>query len=428
MPEPSTLGPRAAIARLARLARLSVVALVLVAAACGADGAGAPGEPQTPAGSGEPALVTATRDCTAGSPQCVEITVVGDTQARMGDGRAAPARGYADPSIRRHGRTLWMAYSWTFPELTADAAGRLQLAVRVESHLARSADGGASWRFARELWQSTPAVDESGAAGWLNSEVLSLAPRDAAGGDSVWYAVRLRYFVGPDGAPRPTSFTLQLSTATSAELLAAAPEASLGGALTVPHWRPTTNLAALAGELSGCTWNDPGLLYHDDTLYLAVQCSLFGPGAGAAEREFVALFATTPDGPAAGWSWRYLGKLAGHAEARELGGEMLMQTDLAVGASGRLVAIFSPSAPATPLAAHFGCRVVEVESLRPPRLARAASGQLRVLASVTATDLLPGGPGACAYDAGSTTGVVIVRRVQQPGQLLVSLHASRVRP
>jgi hypothetical protein len=51
-----------------------------------------------------------------------------------------------------------------------------------------------------------------------------------------------------------------------------------------------------------------------------------------------------------------------------------------------------------------------------------------VVASVTATDLLPGGPGACAYDAHSATGVVIVRRIQTPGQLIVSLHGSRLRP
>src|SRR5687768_11356454 len=324
----STRGARAPFARLALLP------LVLAASPCGADRAREPLTPPPPAaplrrpGPAGPALVTATRDCTAGSPQCVEIAIVGDTQARMGDGRAAPARGYADPSIRRHGGSLWMAYSWPFPELTADTGGRLLLAVRVESHLARSADGGASWRYVRELWQSTPTVDETGATGWLNSEVVSLAPRDAGGGDSTWYAARVRYFVGPAGTPKPTSFTLQVTTAASPALLAGAPEASLGGALTLPHWRPTANLAALSGELAGCTCNDPGLLYHDGTLYLAVQCSLFGPGAEPVEREFVALFATSPDGPPAGWSWRYLGKLAGHAEARELGGETLLQTDL----------------------------------------------------------------------------------------------------
>src|SRR5687768_15732336 len=116
MRESSTRGARAP------LAGLALVALVLAASACGADGAG---EPLTPPQPAEPALVTATRDCTAGSPQCVEIAIVGDTQARMGDGRAAPARGYADPSIRRHGGSLWMAYSWPFPELTADTGSRL---------------------------------------------------------------------------------------------------------------------------------------------------------------------------------------------------------------------------------------------------------------------------------------------------------------
>ena len=49
-------------------------------------------------------------------------------------------------------------------------------------------------------------------------------------------------------------------------------------------------------------------------------------------------------------------------------------------------------------------------------------------ASVTANDLLPSGPGACGYDAASSAGVVIVRRIQDAGQLVVSLHRTGMRP
>ena len=105
-----------------------------------------------------------------------------------------------------------------------------------------------------------------------------------------------------------------------------------------------------------------------------------------------------------------------------------MQTDLATGHDGMLLALFSPSAPGEKLATHFGCRAVEVASLEPPQLARDAAGRLRVRASVTASDLAPEGPGACGYDAASATGLVIVRRELDPGRLIVSLRSTGLRP
>lgn len=94
---------------------------------------------------------------------------------------------------------------------------------------------------------------------------------------------------------------------------------------------------------------------------------------------------------------------------------MLEQAELDVARDGSLIAIFSPSKPSSPLATHFGCKVVEVASIDPPALVRDAAGQPVVLASVTASDVGPLGPAACTYDPAFSTDVVLARRVLDPG-------------
>lgn len=100
---------------------------------------------------------------------------------------------------------------------------------------------------------------------------------------------------------------------------------------------------------------------------------------------------------------------------------MLEQTELDVARDGSLIAVFSPSKPSSPLATHFGCRVVEVASIDPPKLVHDDAGQPAVLASVTASDVGPYGPAACTYDPASSTGVILVRRMLDRG-LTVSVN------
>jgi hypothetical protein len=133
----------------------------------------------------------------------------------------------------------------------------------------------------------------------VNSETVSLAPDDTspAGG---WYSARFHYFT--NGAPKVTSFTLHVAAAPTPEQLDSAEEAVLGGAATNPHWQPDIDLTSLSRELHGCTWNDPGLLMRQGTLYLATQCMLFRGGEERPENEFIALFATKPSGRARTWN------------------------------------------------------------------------------------------------------------------------------
>lgn len=400
---------------------LVLLFLAVLAGGCGGAPAGTPAASPVPT---EAAGLTPTVDCTAANSACPEIVVQGDAPATFG-GAPSPARGYVDPSIRKDpaSNTLWMAYSW--PHLqTEGPSGSGTTGVAVDNHLARSDDGGATWQFAGPMWTAQAETGDAGEPGWLNTEAVSLAPAQTASG-TVWYSVRDSEFIRPAsaGGADITGFTLRVAMASSPAQLAQAEEVVLGGDLTAPYWNADFNLDSLSQELSGCALRDAGLFYQNGTLYLAAECSLFTRTGERTEDEFVALFATQPNGGPKSWNWRYLGKLAGRAEAQELGGEMLQQTEIDVGPDGRLIALLSPSKPSSPLATHFGCRAVEVASLDPPRLARDGAGNLIVRASVTASDQAPSGPGACTYDAASATGLVLARRQLKPG-LIVSLNST----
>lgn len=347
-------------------------------------------------------------DCRAQGP-CPKMTIDADLSEL----------GFADPSMRLSpsGKVIWMAYSR--PHRQTISGGSV---VAVDSQLACSIDQGRSWQFFRKLWPARQIADDTGEQGFANSETVTLAHDGTS-----WYSARLHYFTSPSRGPKVTSFTLRVATAPSPQTLPEALEAILGGDLTNEFWQADVNLAALSPELAGCTWNDPALLFRNGTLYLATQCMRFENGEEVPEDELIAVFATLPAGSPRSWTWRYAGALSGHAEAQELGGEMLQQTDLAVAKDGSLLAIVSPAVPTEPLATHFGCRAVEVEALDPPRLARDDLGRLRLRAIVNVSDQPPYGPGACGYDAASTTGVVIVRRTVTP-RLDVSMHATGIHP
>jgi hypothetical protein len=361
------------------------------------------------AASGAPSV-----DCTTNNPACPAIVIAGDPPAPSASGTNGVG-GYADPSIRRDPVTgaLWMAYSWPHRQTITDQSGKTTgTVVAVDSHLARSNDGGATWQFVTKLWTSAAEVSDTGELGWRNQEVVSLAS-NAAG--TQWYSARESYLTRVDGGPKLSSFTLRIATAASPDKLAQSEEEILGGALTAAFWQPDQNLSSLSSQLTGCVWRDPGILVHDTTLYLAVECSLFTQTGERTADEFVGVFATQPQGSPKTWKWRFIGKLTSPADATALGGEMLEQTELDVARDGLLIAIFSPSKPSSPLATHYGCKVVEVASIDPPALVRDAAGQPNVLASVTASDVGPYGPAACTYDPASSTGVVLARRVLDPG-------------
>lgn len=349
------------------------------------------------------------RSCPKGT--CTDFTLTGDVHAAVSTGSFF--HGFADPSLRADAlaHRLWVAYSWPHETNAVGAGGPVAMDV-IASHYAHSDDGGDTWSFDGTLWPEVAAAnpDGSGEMGFFDSETPSLAPatKDAS---TTWYSVRLHYWVKPVAgfAPDVSTFTLHVAHASSVAELGAAPEQRFGTAFT-PAGLLDVDLNSLSPSLADCSfWNDPAVFFDGGTLYLAAECLVYQAGKAIDDKERVVLFASaTPDElPTA--TWRYVGVLADHAIARELGDDELMQVDLAHTMDGKIVVMMTPShSTATGQQVHQGCRAIELASLDPPVMARRC-GALVVRASVTAEDI-PSGTGSCGYDPTSTTGIVLARR------------------
>jgi hypothetical protein len=245
--------------------------------------------------------------------------------------------------------------------------------------------------------------------------------------------MHFRYFqpFGPEGR-RPPSFHFRLSRANRPPGLIERRQARLGGPLTDPAWRIDLDLSSLDEEVSDCTvWTEPALFGHDGTLYLVAQCLVIDPRTGRRRprREFLGVFTTDGEGALRRLDWRWRGRLAGRGEARELGGDVLTQPDLAWARDGSLLLLVTPKRLA-PIERHRGCRVLEIESLETLALARRKDGELRVRADIRSSDSTGLGPGLCAYDAASETGVLFVRTeidLERP-DIVFRLHATGVHP
>jgi hypothetical protein len=377
----------------------------------------------------------------------------GISAAKLPNGDPSPFRGFADPSMRQDPATgrLWLAFSWPNVHVLGEAGRRQEgrfrgrargLAGRggggvpgVDIQLAYSSDRGKTWRMHGPLFSSQRDTDRggNGAPGYTDHEVANLLPRQI-GGRVTWYGIRLDYFLPDEGGfskRPPTSFRLVIAEASSPERLRDAPVQILGSAATAKGWGADVYLSSLSPAVRDCgIWNEPALFAQDNTLYLALKCLRYvGKKPRVADSDIV-VFATEPAGDVRGWRWRYVGKLAGGAEARELGGVGLTQIDLARGVDGQLLLVTSPDDFDEKLQdiAHYGCRVVEVESIDPPKLARDSAGKLKVRASITASDQMPLGPGACGYDPASETGVLMTRRHKARTWMTASIHTTGVKP
>lgn len=366
-----------------------------------------------------------TIDCT-GDGSCEELVVEGDAPASLPSGAPSPLRGYADPSIRRDpdSGVLWMAYSW--PSIRIESSG--ERTTHVESHLAKSEDDGSTWQMAGPMWTARPVTDPgSGEAGWIDHEVPDLLPV-TIDGETRWIAARLDLFVPSGkglGSRPPSGFRIGVLTADTPQELATAEPAVLGSAATDERWGVDADLTSLSQELTRCTiWNEPALHFDGSELFLALRClPLTGSGGPDVAGSSIEVFSAEPEGEPSGWTWRYRGRLAGHDEATELGGDGLTQQHFALAVDGTLVVLLTPDSWNVDERefSHHGVRAVEVDSLEEPHLAR-EGGELVVRATVTASDLEPLGPGAAAYEPTTDIGVVLVRRQIGDAMLVVSLH------
>lgn len=354
-------------------------------------------------------------DCRTDDGRCPELPISGDPPARLVGFGPAPLRGYADPSLRRDPRTgaLYLSYSWVSTFVSRGfVPGRPLIDIGVSTHLARSDDGGRTFRFVKSLWSSASERYES-RQGYAEHEVSTISPTRRG-----WAVLALRYFnpLGNGNDLKADSLFFELAEGADPERLNTGKVLRLGGPLTSGLWRPFIDLSRIAGVGTACpVWTEPSLFEDANALYLLAQCKTpQEPAAG-----FLGLFVRTANG------WRWSGKLTRPGDAAALGGNELTQADLVRGRNGQVLLLVTPDVVQGRDEHHLGCAVLGIHTLAPPKLQRSVGGAPIVRARVTSSDSMRLGPGACAYDARSRSGLLIVRRASSgSGGIVFSIHST----
>ncbi|MCB9790608.1 hypothetical protein H6764_01150, partial [Candidatus Nomurabacteria bacterium] len=373
-------------------------------------------------------------DCLDNS-DCPSLSIDGTAPFEINNNIPSPFSGFADPTIRKDpaSNRLWMAYSW--PNMHINSPTDYSPAVDI--NYAHSDDGGDTWTFDGSLWPSVSAVNPvNGDSGYIDHEVANILPVEE-NNQFKWYGVRLDYFI-PESegfGQRPIgSFLLKVTRADSVVGLKTSETATLAGRKGSSEWGIDQYLSDLNAASSKCEfWNEPALYYENNKLYLVARCIQFARNRKDPDtsKSDLLVFSTAPTGAPSEWNWSYEGKLAGTAEATELGsGDGLTQVDIAKGQDGQLLAIVTPDIydPELNDYVHYGCRAVEINSLDTPGFRRDGDGKIIVRAVVTASDLVERGPAACSYDPASSTGIIMTRRDKTDITLIASLHSTGLKP
>ncbi len=347
---------------------------------------------------------------------CPEIAIAGDSPATLGGG-PSPFRGYGDPSLEYDPTTgaLWMTYSWLNVLVTNPGPSQL-IDFGVETHLARSDDGGESFTVVEAVNQMTATTHpDTSATGWASHEVSTLVRQ----GVNDWQMLWLSYF-DPSG-PAPFFDPYYERALGSSPDSLAPPAAWARGYGTSPSWGAQHNLSAIP-QLSDCVvFTEPALFRYDGITYLATNCTVFSGGMRQDAQERLVLLRQEASG------YSYVGTLLDGADAVDAGGTRIEQADIALSRTGEILLIATPIQPATPN--HLGCTVFEITDITTAQVMRDTNGQAVQLARITGDDDILG-PGLCTYDAASETGIIMVLHVFNPSpfDMDFSMRATGVHP
>ncbi len=352
---------------------------------------------------------------------CPEVNITGDPPATLSGG-PAPFRGYGDPTLERDPLTgtIWLAYSWL--DTLVNSAGPPPVLNRaVQTHLARSDDGGATFTFVRPVNVATQLTHpDTGVPGWADHEVPSLLYEA-----SDWQMVWLTYFAPyGDFPPGPTDshsdFYLVRSTAAAPGGLGDSSQAWTDGSGTSPSFGVKYNLSTLP-QLSDCAaFTEPALFDDGGAAYLAVNCVVVANGVRRPDLERLVLLKETTAG------YSYAGALLTYADAQYVSASRLEQADINRSASGALLLIVTPISETTP--ENHGCIVYQITDVASAQIRRDDAGHAAPLASIAGdpSDATIGA-GQCTYDASSASGVLIVMH-QVSNAIVYSLHATGLHP
>jgi hypothetical protein len=312
--------------------------------------------------------------------------------------------GIYDPSVAytADGGTGWLAYS----SITGDFK---PVGPYVNTHLARSTDGGAHWRFIQALNTAAGATlvtsDGKTLSGGWRYEVPSLVhdPTDPNVG-ARWKLFVHRYFWTAQQDRMVDYGWIALRTAAdpAGEWSSEVPLFGAGSRPLAPYHQTRIDLNPLNNSLrSTIAYTEPGALAHDGVLYLSLTA--LKPRIGAPLHDII-LIASDDHGK----SWRFVSTLVTRDDARAAGCDYFDGSSLAED-DGRYFLLAAPMVR-NKNEVHHGTVAIEFESLGKGILKRDAQHAALIAAYFAAQPGIFSGPGAgqSAFDSHNRTGGLIM--------------------
>jgi len=331
---------------------------------------------------------------------CPEIVIAGDPFAEV-NMQPDAFRGYADPSLEFDSATgtLWMSYSWLNVDIS-DVGPPVVFDLGVRTHLASSDDNGASFTFVRSVNETEmEAHPDTGVMGWSVHEVSTLV-QEASGS---WQILWFKYFnpfgtvVGID---ERQEFLFWRTTANSPEQLGDVSQVWAKALATSVSWLAPIDLNDIV-QLNDCAaLTEPALFLFNNETFLAASCLVADATGRRIDLERLVLLRQEANG------YSFVANLLDAQDAADLGVDVIQQADISVARDGSIIMIVTPIIlGADP--SHQGCIVFEFSDFATGALLRDGNGVATPRTIITA-DGNSLGPGLCAYDANSETGVMLV--------------------
>jgi hypothetical protein len=315
-----------------------------------------------------------------------------------------------DPSVIRLGNgQIWMAYSSV--NYHKDAKNNLVQDVGIR--LARSDDGGSTFKFASMIAAPEPAMitdtdPEASACGtptcngrWVYETPWLVEDRSDPDPARRFKLFAHKYFLNPAVTPSTLHHLGAIVMWTSAAMDGnwSAPASILGSLLTAPELFAANLVNAMHGDLAPCVAVSEGSAsVRGSTIDLALTCIYPSDAPLVALPQKIVLLRSTDHAK----TFQYVSTLLTHEDARALG-PVYFTAPLLVSGEG-----VPPMLIATPAAGkdlYVGCAVFPFEDQDAGRLYRRDAEPVRLLSIPPVTTHYGG---ACAWDRGLTASGVLI--------------------
>ena len=287
------------------------------------------------------------------------------------------------------------------------AVSRVQIPKFVDTHIARSLDNGRTWSYVTSVGESregTLTVNGAQKQGAWRDETPSLLHDPDDGPERRWKLFTNNYFVEKPFKPKSRLLghgVINVRHAASPAGPWSRPECIIGNAPTC-KMQPDTSHPDLADVRMN---TEPATIVEDGTIYLAVDAGSTDTGLGEWENYRVVLYASENHGE----TWRYVGKLLDHKDAKRFGYRVFTGVSL-VRVQGKIFVLATPSgAYSKKNKGHDGAMAIEVSNIGQSEVRRDPTGKPLVAMRLEPAS---GSGGLADYDEQNTAGGVVFSEIQ----------------